>query len=199
MKYSVKFRIWHWLNAFVIFALFITVGLRETFLNTKTNAEHILAQLTQMSVTITNEQALTIAKVLRDTMWQWHIYLGYVLAALILFRIVLIFKDSSNKDKFMQLNFHKKMVRFSHFAFYLILLAITVSGFVLTFHDLLQIDKDLLHEIKEKHELFFQIILGFVVLHIVGVTISDNKDEKGITSSMINGGEIKEKQEDNNI
>jgi Ni/Fe-hydrogenase 1 B-type cytochrome subunit len=49
--------------------------------------------------------------------------------------------------------------------------------------------KETSHDIKEIHELVFNIILYFVPLHIAGVIIADNRDEKGLISTMINGKE----------
>jgi cytochrome b len=40
------------------------------------------------------------------------------------------------------------------------------------------------------HEALFYGLLAFIPLHIIGVTIAENQDEKGIVSDMINGGEL---------
>jgi len=187
MKYSLKFRTWHWLNAIVIFALFITVGLRESFLNLEINSAIILDKLSTMSISITQEQAKEIALALRDEMWQWHIYIGYALIALMLFRIFLIFKDNSNKDGFFKVNFHKKMVKIIYFAFYLVVIFISASGIALTFHQELNIAHELVEEIEEMHEIASNTILGFITIHLLGVIIAENKNESGIVSDMING------------
>ena len=63
----------------------------------------------------------------------------------------------------------------------------TVSGLTIHFHELLGLTKDMAHDIKEIHELVFNAVLIFVPLHIVGVIIAENRDEKGIISSMIHG------------
>ena len=185
--YSIKFRLWHWLNALVIFALVVTVWLRESFLSYKTNAPLLLSKLSEMGVSITQEQSVTLAKTLRTELWQFHIYLGYALIALILFRIYLVFKDSSEKVSFMKKSFHKKVVTLSYILFFVVLFAISASGIVLTFHDTFGIDEEKLHDIKEVHEAFYIFIMAFVGLHLAGLTVAENRGENGIISTMFHG------------
>ena len=192
--YSIKFRLWHWLNALVISALIITVWLRESFLSYKTNAPLLLSKLSEMGVTITQEQSVTLAKALRADLWQFHIYLGYALIALILFRVYLIFKDNSEKVGFMKKSFHKKVVSLSYLLFFVVLFAISASGIALTFHETFGIDEEKLHDIKEAHEAFYIFIMAFVGLHLVGLIAAENRGENGIISTMFHG-KVKDKEE----
>lgn len=187
MKYSTSFRIWHWLNAFVVLGLLGTVLLRKTFLSWRTNSEILMTKLSEINVEITTEQAKVLAKAIRAGMWEWHIILGYALAFLIVYRIYLFFFDTSKKDSFSSLSLHKKAVHLSYYFIYLTLGFMAVSGFVIYFYQDLGLLKDTAHDIKEIHELAFNIILYFVPLHIAGVIIADNRDEKGLISTMING------------
>ena len=66
-----------------------------------------------------------------------------------------------------------------------------MSGFIIHFYKELSMLKDTAHNIKEIHELVFNAILIFAPMHIVGVFIAENQDEKGILSDMVNGGEYK--------
>ena len=187
MKYTLQFRLWHWLNALVILGLLGTVFLRKTFLSYKTNSDILMVKLGEMGIEITKDQAVVLAKALRAGMWEWHIILGYALAALVLFRIYLYFKDTSLREKFASLSFHKKGVNALYYLFYATMIFMSVSGLVIHFHEVLGLTKEFAHDIKEMHELFFYAILFFVPLHIAGVIIADNQEEKGITSTMING------------
>ena len=187
MKYSLKFRIWHWLNAIVVLGLLGTVFLRKTFLSWRTNSELLMDKLFDMDIDVTQEQAKILAKTIRAGMWEWHIILGYALAFLVLFRIYLFFKDSSKRDSFSSFTLHKKAVHFSYYIIYAILIFLTISGFIIHFYQDLGLLKTTAHDIKEIHELTFYIIMYFVPVHIAGVIIAENRDEKGITSSMING------------
>ena len=187
MKYTLNFRIWHWLNAIVVLGLLGTVFLRKTFLNWRTNSEILTNKLFDMDIEITVTQAKILAKAVRAGMWEWHIILGYALAFLLIYRIFLFFKDSSKKELFSSLTPHKKAVKLLYYVVYTTLFFMAVSGFIIYFYKELQLTKELAHDIKEIHELVFNILMIFVPLHIAGVVIAENSDEKGILSSMVNG------------
>ncbi|WP_324171669.1 cytochrome b/b6 domain-containing protein [Sulfurimonas sp.] len=190
MKYSLYFRIWHWLHAFIILGLLATVFLRKTFLSWRTNSEILLNKLAEIDIEITASQAKVLAKAVRAGMWEWHIIFGYTLVVLIAFRIYLMFKDTSNRESFFDLTLHKKAVFLSYFFIYGTLIFMSISGFIIYFYQALGLLKTTAHDIKEIHELVFQVIMYFVPLHIIGVIIAENRDEKGLTSSMLHGKEL---------
>lgn len=185
MKYSASFKIWHWLNAIVVLGLLGTVFLRKTFLSWRTNSEILMNKLAEFDVNITAEQAKILAKAIRAGMWEWHIILGYALAFLVVYRMYLFFTKSAEKENFSSLSLHKKLVEVLYYVFYAILFFMTLSGLVLTFHNELELSKDLRHQIKDIHELVFNGVLYFVVIHIIGVVIAELTSEKGLISRMI--------------
>jgi len=188
MKYSLQFRIWHWLNAIVVLGLLGTFFLRKTFLSWRTNSEILMTQLSQMQIEITAEEAKILAKAIRAGMWEWHIILGYALAFLVIYRIILFFTDSSEKVDFSSLDMHHKVIKISYYVIYAVLLFMTVSGLVVHFYEELGMSKDFAHNIKDIHEFIaFYTLTFFVPLHIVGVFVADATDEKGLISTMING------------
>jgi len=187
MKYSLNFRIWHWLNAFVVLGLLGTVFLRKTFLSWRTNSEILMSKLAEMNVVITQEQAKILAKAIREGMWEWHIVLGYALAFLLIYRLVIFLSDKTPKQKFSSLNLHKKMVHVSYYIMYGVLAFMALSGLVIHFYEALALSKDFAHDIKEIHEFIYNGVLIFVPLHIAGVVIAESRDEKGLISSMIHG------------
>lgn len=187
MKYSFGFRLWHWLNALVVLGILGTVFLRKTFLSWRDNSEILMSKLTEMGVAVTAEQTKILAKAIRDGMWEWHIILGYALAFLVLYRVYLYFTDKSEKESFSSLSLHKKGVKSLYYIFYATLFFMSISGLVIHFYQELQITKEIANEIKEIHEAVYNFILFFVPIHIAGVVIADNKDEKGLVSTMING------------
>ncbi len=109
-KWSLNFRIWHWINAIVILGLLGTVFLRKTFLSWRANAELLTQKLSEINLEITAEQAKVLAKAIRVPMWEWHILLGYALAALVIWRIILFFTQSGkqNYQNLKEETFHKK-------------------------------------------------------------------------------------------
>ncbi len=187
MKYSLPFRIWHWLNAFVVLGLLATVFLRKTFLSWRTNSELLMQKLAEIDIEISAQQAKVLAKAIRAGMWEWHILLGYSLAFLVIYRVALFFLDSSQKESFTSLTLHKKAVKLSYYLFYAVTLFMSVSGLVIHFYEALSLSKESAHDIKEVHELVYNFLLIFVPLHITGVVIAENRDEKGLISSMVNG------------
>ena len=190
LKWRFDFRLWHWLHAFVVLGLLITVGLRKTFLSWRTNAELLMQNLAQMDIVLTHEQAKILAKSIRAPMWEWHIFLGYALSALLLWRIVLFFTDSGkqNYQHFKEENLHKKFVKLGYIGIYAVLTFMALSGLFIHFYELFGISKEMAHDMKDLHELMFTVVLIFVPLHIVGIIIAENRDEQGIVSDMIYGG-----------
>ena len=47
----------------------------------------------------------------------------------------------------------------------------TINGFIIYFYKELQLTKELTHDIKEIHELVFNILMIFAPLHIAGVVL----------------------------
>lgn len=80
------------------------------------------------------------------------------------------------------------MVKLGYIGIYFVLLFMSVTGLSIHFHESLGISKDLADNIKDIHELVFNAILIFVSLHIIGVIIAENRDEKNIISDMVHGG-----------
>ncbi len=189
-KWRLDFRLWHWVHAAVILGLLGTVFLRKTFLSWRTNSELLTQKLAEIDLSVTEAQAKVLAKAIRAPMWEWHIILGYALAALVVWRIILFFTDSGkqNYQNLKSESFHKKMVKIGYIGIYTIILFMSISGLVIHFYEVLGLTKEIAHDIKEIHELVFNAILIFVPLHIIGVIIAENQDEKGIISDMINGG-----------
>ena len=189
-KWSINFRLWHWVNALVVMGMIGTVLLRKSFLSWRANSEILMQKLSEINIDVTAEQAKVLAKAIRAPMWEWHIILGYALAALVLWRILLFFTQSGRQNyrHLKEENLHKKMVKLGYLAIYAILLFMTVSGFLIYFYEALGLTKDTAHDIKEVHELLYNVLLYFVPLHIIGVFVAENKDEKGILSDMVNGG-----------
>jgi Ni/Fe-hydrogenase 1 B-type cytochrome subunit len=185
MKYSPAFKIWHWLNAIVILGLLGTVFLRKTFLSYKVNAEILMQKLSEIDIIITIEQAKILAKAIRSPMWEWHILLGYALAFLMLYRVILYFQGAVKKESFATLSLHKKGVELLYYFLYATLFFMSISGLIIHFHETLSLTKELAHDIKELHELMFNVILIFVPLHIVGVIMAENRGEKGIVSELL--------------
>ena len=189
-KWSLNFRLWHWIHAIVMLGILGTVFLRKTFLSWKINSVILSDKLSGMDLSVTADQAKILAKSIRSPMWEWHILLGYALVALVLWRIALFFTDSGkqNYKNLKQENLHNILVKVGYIVIYVVILFMTVSGLVIHFYQELGLVKDTVHDIAEIHELVYNALLIFVPLHIVGVFVAENRNEKGILSDMVNGG-----------
>lgn len=201
-KYSSRLRFWHWANATVITGSLLTVLVNSTVLSGWPTLMFIQDQLKKTGTTLTEQQGRSIVGGLRDKVWEYHIYFGYCLAALLLFRIIAEFfqladqklmpnikaayrKFKSGKDRLIAR--HELVVKSLYATFYLILIIMAITGLTLAFGDDVPAIKKL-HFIKEIHGFCMYLVLAFIVVHIAGVYLAERKDSKGIVSDMINGG-----------
>lgn len=153
---------------------------------------------------ITIDQARNAVHVLSDKIWDLHVYLGYGLAALFLFRLIAEFFELTDRKfinrmrkAWQQFNSIQQqraiakrelVVKAIYIAFYLLLLIMVATGLCLAFHDDLPFSKAVVHSIKEIHGFCMYLILAFIIVHLLGVLLAERKDGKGIVSDMINGG-----------
>jgi Ni,Fe-hydrogenase I cytochrome b subunit len=63
-----------------------------------------------------------------------------------------------------------------------------VTGLFLAFENLLAPFKAIRHSVKEVHGFCMYLIIAFILVHLAGVFLAERKDDKGIVSDMINGG-----------
>jgi Ni/Fe-hydrogenase 1 B-type cytochrome subunit len=204
-KYSSSLRVWHWMNTVIISGSLLTVLLNSTITDERPVAEMIQNDLNNQGVTINGKQAHLLAHGLGDKVWNVHIYFGYVLGALLLFRLVLEFFQLTDqkfigklKDVYQQLKYnkinrkqikHEFAVKSIYAIFYVLLFILVVTGLFLSFEDFFASFRAIRHSVKEVHGFCMYLILGFIFVHIAGVIIAERKNDKGMVSDMINGGE----------
>ncbi len=182
--YSLQLRIWHWLHAITVLGLLGTFFLRKTFLSWRANAEILSAKLAEFNIEVTADQAKALAKAVRAPMWEWHIILGFIFAALVLWRLIMILKNGFGYEA---QTAHMRWVHRGYKVVYVILTFMAVSGLTIYLYSDIGLSKDTAHSIKEVHELMAWGVVAFVVMHIIGVFVADNDDQKGIVSRMISG------------
>jgi Ni/Fe-hydrogenase 1 B-type cytochrome subunit len=203
-KYSSSLRLWHWLNAMVITGSLLTVLLNSTLLKSRNNAGPIQKQLAKAGATVTNDQARAAAHVISNKIWTVHIYCGYTLAGLLLFRLILeIFQAADQKlirkiksayhnyfiiKKQRELSRHEFWVKTIYALFYLMLIIMVFTGLCLAFEDDVPWLKSI-HAFREIHSFTMYLVLAFIIVHIVGIFLAERKDSAGIISDMVNGGQ----------
>jgi len=183
-KYSKIYRILHWAIAISFLLLLITIFLRLTWMNKFNMAAIIQDYLSSNDQTLSQEQLIVLAKKIRQPMWDWHIYIGYVLTGLFSLRFILPFfgsikfqnpltKNLSLKDKFQ---------KWTYIIFYCCVVISLVTGLIIEFGP-----KELKTPIEEIHVLGIYYLIGFIVLHISGVLMAEFTNQKGIISRIVSG------------
>ncbi len=183
-NYSKIYRTLHWAIAISFTLLLITIFLRLTWMNKYNVAAIIQDYLSTTGQTLSQDQLIMLAKQIRQPMWNWHIYIGYVLTGLFSLRLILPFfgsmkfqnpfvKDLSLKDKFQ---------KWTYIIFYLCVVISLVTGLIIEFGT-----KEFKTPMEDIHVLGIYYLIGFIVIHITGVLIAEFTNQKGIISRIVSG------------
>jgi Ni/Fe-hydrogenase 1 B-type cytochrome subunit len=202
-KYSSSIRFWHWANAVVITGSLLTVLINSTILKPWTSAGLIADKLKEKGINVTDEQTRSVAFALADRVWAIHVYFGYVLAGLFLFRIILEFFELADQKLLRKIRSARRSfllnrenrvtarnemsIKTLYAMFYVFLMIMVVTGLALAFRDDITVIRQM-HFIRDIHEFTMYLILGFLIIHLAGVFLGERKRHKGIVSDMINGG-----------
>lgn len=171
----------HWAIAFCILFMLFTVFLRLTWLN-KVNISEILgSELSQRDVNLSSEELQKIAKKIRKPMWNWHVYIGYVLIGLYAIRLILpFFGQMKFKNPLRQKTKGKKFQQWAYLVFYVGLAVTLTTGFLLV-----NGSPAWKKGLESIHELSLYYILTFIVIHFTGILLAEYGSEKGIISRII--------------
>jgi cytochrome b561 len=201
-------RIWHALNGVLVLSLLGTVLLRKTLLSAKANAALLVSQAQEAGSALDPALAKTLAKAVRDRMWEWHPVLGQILCAVLVLRGVLFLAEGMTDCPFRgglqalaRLGATKGIermqtmrlagVRLSHAGFYLSAAFMAATGALLRYSDALGVGKGTSEVIAELHENAMWLIVAFVAFHVIGVIQSEFGPGRGLISNMIHGREPK--------
>ena len=174
----------HWLIALALILMLLTIFLRQNWMNKYHVAEILTEQLSELDVSLSDDQAVLIAKKVRKPMWDWHIYIGYVLGGLYLVRMIYFAvkkklfanpfsKESTAKEKFQAL---------VYLLFYLLLGFSLITGVLIVLGP-----KEYKHSLESVHILSHYWLVGYIVLHFAGLIFAELGDKKGIIGKMIYG------------
>lgn len=178
-EFSPSFRIWHWLQALVIIGLFVTVVLRESVMEKQHIGKIVQEQMVSLGTIITDDQATVIGKAVRSPMWDWHIYFGFAITALLLFRLLIIAKNGFGFDDNPKMQGVYKLYK----VVYVMLLLMSISGLSLYF----KLAGSMKENVEGLHFYVGWAIFIFVVVHLAGVIHAEKTDQIGIISRMIGG------------
>ncbi|MFM7897121.1 MAG: cytochrome b/b6 domain-containing protein, partial [Flavobacterium sp.] len=184
-NYSKVYRILHWLIAFSFIFLLITIFLRKTWMEKNHVAEIIQAFLADKGYpALPEDDAILLAKKIRKPMWDWHIYLGYVLTGLYCIRLAVpFFGEMKFSSPFKAgLDMKTKFQFWVYLVFYACTAVSLITGLIIEFGP-----KEYKKPMEEIHELSLYYLLGFMILHFGGVLIAELTSDKGLVSRIISG------------
>lgn len=182
--YPAVYRIVHWAFAVSFVLLLITIFLRSTWMNKYNVAAIIQDQLANTEQQVSPDQAIALAKKIRQPMWDWHIYTGYALTGLFALRFMLPvfgrmkFQNPLGKGLSATARFRK----WSYFVFYVFVVVSLATGLLIVWGP-----KEWKKPLEEVHVLGIYYLLAFIAVHLAGVLKAEFTDGKGIISRMING------------
>lgn len=182
--YSTAYRIVHWAIAISMILLLLTIFLRLTWMNKNHVADIIQNYLSTTDQTLSRDQAIILAKQIRKPMWDWHIYIGYVLVGLYSIRLVLPFfgqMQFSNPLK-KELTIKAKFQYWVYIVFYVCVAVSLITGLIIEFGS-----KNLKKPMEEIHVLSIYYLLAFIFLHLGGVLLAELTTEQGIISKIVSG------------
>ena len=183
-KYSNIYRIIHWTMAVSFLLLLITIFLRLTWLNKYNVAAIIQDYLSSTEQNLTQEQLIVLAKKIRQPMWNWHIYIGYVLVGLFSIRFILpAFGHMKIQNPFgKNLSTKMKLQKWIYIIFYICVIVSLITGLIIELGP-----KELKTTMEEIHILSIYYLIAFIAVHLAGVLIAEFSDQKGIISRIVSG------------
>jgi len=183
-NYSIVFRLLHWSIAICIFIILITIFLRMTWMNKHHVAGIIQDYLATTNQTLNYDEIVVLAKQIRRPMWNWHIYIGYVLTGLFSIRFILpLFGKMKFQNPFnKQLKLKEKIQYWIYLIFYAYVAISLITGLVIEFGP-----KGFKKSMEAIHELSIYYLLAFIAIHIGAVLIAEFTNQKGIISKIVRG------------
>lgn len=188
-NYSRSYRIIHWAMALCMTFILITIFLRLTWMNKENVADIIQNYLATTDKSLSRAELIVLAKQIRKPMWEWHIYMGYVLTGLFCLRLILPF---FNKMKFSN-PFNKKLslkVKFQYWVYLVFYVCVAISlttGLIIKFGP-----KNIKDTMEDIHTLSIYYLIPFLIIHIGGVLYAELTSQSGIISRIISGKKQKE-------
>ena len=122
-------------------------------------------------------------------MWNWHIYIGYVLVGLFSIRILIMslghirFQNPFDKN----LSIKEKFQKWTYTIFYVCVIISLVTGLIIELGS-----KELKKPMEEIHVLGIYYLIAFIAIHLAGVLLAEFTDQKGIISRIISGTKDKD-------
>jgi len=140
---------------------------------------------------LSQDQLIALAKKIRQPMWNWHIYIGYVLVGLFIVRFILpVFGHMKIQNPFeKKLSAKMKFQKWTYIVFYFCVIVSLTTGMIIELGP-----KEYKKSMEEIHVLGVYYLIAFIVIHVAGILIAEFTDQKGIVSSIISGTKDKDRK-----
>jgi cytochrome b561 len=135
---------------------------------------------------LSQEQLIELAKKIRQPMWSWHIYIGYVLVGLFSIRFILpAFGQMKIQNPFDRtLSIKQKFQRWVYIVFYLCVIVSLVTGLMIELGPI-----EFKKPMEQIHVLGIYYLIAYLGIHWTGVLLAEFTDQKGIISRIVSGSE----------
>ena len=147
-------------------------------------ADIIQNYLSGTDQSLSQEQLIVLAKQIRQPMWDWHIYLGYVLTGLFSIRFLLpFFGEMKFQSPFTKnLSIKQRVQKWAYIIFYICVVGSLITGLLIVWGP-----ADWKKPLESVHVLGIYYLVAFIVIHVAGIIIAELTDQKGIVSRIIGG------------
>ncbi len=192
-------RLWHWLNAVLIFSTLGIVLINFTVLNPLKTQTVLLTKLKALGITVNSDSLRQITELFSDRLWVIHAYIGFGIASLYLFRILIDFRLPKYERMFFRLSqlLQFKTVKNQLFGalflilFYLLIFILVVTGLSMPLQHYipgLEGNIPMLSLILKIHGTCMYFLVGFIIIHLFFVLKAELGGFPGVISNMVNGG-----------
>jgi len=202
--YSAPLRVWHWGNVLLLAGQLMTILFIKVIVKPKALVPEFQAAAAQHGGPISKDQGLSIARLMSERMWDWHIAIGLALAAFWLYWLVIQLTAPAEQRFGARLLAaaryyrlappaerpeaqHTLLVKLSYLLFYLFISVMVLTGLALTWADDVAWLHGIEHTVKAIHNVTMYLIIAFVVTHIVGVVWAEITKDHGLISRMVGG------------
>ncbi|HXB33546.1 MAG TPA: cytochrome b/b6 domain-containing protein [Puia sp.] len=203
--HSRAIRVWHWTFVLFISATISVVLLASTIFRTRNTFLLVQQQLGEKGISTTPDQARAVAHGFNDLLWDLHRWIGYGLCILLVSRWLI--ELGQPRDERLQIRLQKARVfrsvipiemiqrrqyvnvKATYLFFYTIVGVMAITGLILAFDDIRQLE-DIRPLARELHNLLQYVIYAFIGIHLINVIRADLGHHKGIVSGMIHGKKL---------
>lgn len=133
---------------------------------------------------LSQDQLIVLAKKIRQLMWDWQIYMGYVLVGLFSIRFIhpafghMMIQNPLSTN----LSTKKKFPKWTYIIFYVCVIVSLTTGLIVELGP-----KEFKKPMEAIHLLSIYYLKAIIVIHLVGVFIGEFTEHKGIISRIVSG------------